>query len=133
VRCSIPRKQPGGETAEVGIDTLFDAGEQVKLKIVPNDRGYLRVWEYSHGAFHSIVSATAQPLRPFEASLPVYPSPGTRLLYVQFTRDARALLTVAPANLIQTTVADEAEKATYVVTNDPATQQLLVPITLNYK
>jgi hypothetical protein len=145
VRCSILRQQTGGETAEVGIETVLDAGEQVKLKLVPNQRGYLRVWEPGpNGTLRSIASGTAQPLQPFEASLPDYPSAGARQLYVQFTRDGQAaiavavpqssLWTLAPANLIQT-VADAPEKATYVVDrfSDPATQQVLVPITLNYK
>jgi hypothetical protein len=145
VRCSILRKQSGGETVEVGIETVLDAGEPIKLRIVPNDRGVLRVWEPGpNGGLRTVASGTAQPLQPFEVSLPDYALPGGRQLYVQFTRDGQAaltgaapqsaLLTLVRADLIQT-VADEPEKATYVVNrfSDPATQQVLVPITLNYK
>ena len=132
VRCSILRKQANGETVEVGIETVLEAGQPVKLKLVPNDRGHLQVWEQGR----AVASGTAQPLQPFEAALPDYPSPGARLLYVQFTRDGQAGLPLTPArtNLIQT-VADEPEKATYVVNriSDPAALQLVVPITLNYK
>jgi hypothetical protein len=145
VRCSILRKQSGGEIVEVGIETVLDASEPVKLKIVPNDRGVLRVWEPGpNGGLRTVASGAVQPLQPFEASLPDYALPGVRQLYVQFTRDGPAalagaapqpsLLTLVRADLIQT-VADEPDKATYVVNrfSDPATQQVLVPITLNYK
>lgn len=132
VRCSVLRLQTGGDAAEVGIETVLDAGEHVKLKLIPNDRGYLRVWEQGR----PIASGVAQPLQPFEAALPDYSSPGPRQLYIQFTRDGSTVLLTAQArtNLIQT-VADEPEKATYVVNgvSDPAVPQLVVPITLNYK
>jgi hypothetical protein len=145
VRCSILQKQAGGETAEVGIETVLGIGEQVKLKIVPNDRGYLRVWEPGpNGTLRSIASGVAQPLQPFEATLPEFASPGARQLYVQFTRGGQAVpadpppqssqWTLAGANLIQT-VANGPEKATYVVNrfSGAAAQQVLVPVTLNYK
>jgi hypothetical protein len=41
VRCSILRKQPNGEFAEAALDTVFDSGEAVTLKLVPNGYGYL--------------------------------------------------------------------------------------------
>jgi hypothetical protein len=132
VRWSILRTHANGETVEAPPGTVLDAGEQVKLKLVPNDRGYLKVWERSGSASPRLVaSGAAAPLQPFEAAVPA----GARELYVQFTRDSLAGLPSPETrgNLIQT--ADVEEKATYVVNrvSDGTPQQLVVPITLNYK
>ena len=132
VKWSILRKQANGETVEAAPETVLDAGEQVKLKLVPNDRGYLKVWERSsNGAQRLVASGAAAPLQPFEAPAPT----GARELYVQFTRDSRAGLPLPETrgSLIQT--ADVEEKATYVVNrvSDGPAQELVVPITLKYR
>jgi len=137
VRYSILRKQANGEMAEVGPETVLAAGESIKLKLTPNDRGSLQVFERdANGTPHSIASGKAEPLQPLEVALPDYPSAGARQLYVQFTRDGQtgASLGQIGGNLVQN-VRDSAEKATYVVkpTTGAALQPLVVPITLTYK
>jgi hypothetical protein len=148
VRCSILRKRPDGEFAEAALETVLDGGEAVTLKLVPNDYGYLFIWEIgTNGAWRQVANGPAEPLKPFETLLAGNRGAGPRQLYVQFTRNGPAgfggapseslltsLRTQARNNLIQTE-ADAAEKATYVVNrvSDPAAQQLIIPITLNYK
>ena len=142
VRWSILRKQPGGEFAEVGPETVLDSGEAVRLKLVPNNHGRLSVWEAGpNSAWRPIGSGPAEPLQPFETPLAGAEGPGPRQLYVLFTRSAGvgglqtpSLLTQARTNLTQTS-ADVAEKATYVVNrvSDPSAGPLIVPITIQYK
>jgi len=138
LRCSILRRRAGSGPVEVALETPLDAGEQVQLKIVPNDRGYLRVWETSAGGvMRPVAGGPAQPLQAFRAGLPGSPSSGTRQFYVQFTRDRQPpppLPKQATDNLIQN-MANGVEQATYVVNraDDPTAQQLVVPITLTYK
>jgi hypothetical protein len=144
VRCSILRKQLNGEFAEVALETVLDSGEAVTLKLVPNDYGYLFIWEIgTNGAWRQVANGPAEPLKPFETPLDGNRGAGLRQLYVQFTRNGPAgfggapsesLLAQARNSLIQTE-ASVSEKATYAVNrvSDPAAQQLVVPITLNYK
>jgi len=144
VRCSILRKRPNGEFAEAALETVLDGGEVVTLKLVPNDYGYLFIWEIgTNGAWRQVANGPAEPLKLFETPLAGNRGAGPRQIYVQFTRNGPAgfggapsesLLTQARNNLLQTE-ADAAEKATYVVNrvSDPAAQQLIIPITLNYK
>jgi hypothetical protein len=148
VRCSIMRQQPGGEFAEAALETVLDNGEAVRLKLVTNEYGYLFIWEIGpNGAWRQVANSPAEPLKPFETPLAANSGAGPRQLYVQFTRNGPAGFAGAPSeslltsmliqarnNLIQT-AADVSEKATYVVNrvSDPAAQQLIVPITLNYK
>jgi hypothetical protein len=148
VRCSILRKRPDGEFAEAALDTVLDGGEAVTLKLVPNGYGYLVIWEMSlNHEWRTLATGPAEAYKAFETPLAGNRSAGPRQLYVQFTRNSPAgfggapsesllasLQTQARNNLIQT-AADVSEKATYVVNraSDPAAQQLIVPITLNYK
>ena len=143
VRCSIVREAAGAEPAEVDIGTPLRAGESVKLKLVPNDHGYLRVWErIAGGALRAIANGLAQPMRAFEARLPVFPSAGSRQLYVQFSRNAPGdpgsvfptLAQQAAGNIVQN-VSEGTANATYVVNPSgvPTAQELIVPITLTYR
>ena len=143
VRCSIIRESAGAEPAEVDIGTPLRVGESVKLKLVPNDHGYLRVWErVAGGALRAIANGLAQPMRVFETRLPVFSSAGSRQLYVQFSRNALGdagsvfptLAQQAAGNIVQN-VSEGTANATYVVNPSgvPSPQELIVPITLTYR
>jgi hypothetical protein len=150
VRCSILRKQPNGEFAEVALDTVLDGGEAVTLKFVPNGYGYLVIWEMGlDHEWRTLAKGAAEPYKAFETPLPnagangLVRGSGPRQLYVQFTRNAPAglgaasfqtLVTQAPAKPTQA-AAEVPDPATYIVNSasDPSSPSLMFIIWLHYK
>lgn len=151
VRCSILRKQPNGESAEVALDTVLDGGEAVTLKLVPNGYGYLVIWEMGlNGEWRTLAKGPAEPYKAFETPLlnsyagtGLVRGSGPRQLYVQFTRNApggleapsfQTLVTQTPAILTQT-AAEVSDQATYFVNSgsNPSSPSLMFIIWLHYK
>jgi hypothetical protein len=143
VRCSILRKQPDGEFAEVALDTVLDGGEAVTLKLVPNGYGYLVIWEMSlNHEWRTLAKGPAEPYKAFETPLASNGGGGPRQLYVQFTRNRplglgaqslQTLVTQAPAKLTQT-AAEVPDQATYMVNraSDPSSPSVMFFIWLQY-
>ena len=136
VRCSILRGATEADPA-----TVLDPGEPVRLKIIPNDNGFLYVRERNAGgAWVTVASGVAERFKPFETPVLRFEGTGQKELSVLFTRQRQAgqggALPMdaipAPRNLIQT--AAEQDRATYVVTRDnTGLQQVVAPITLTYR
>jgi len=123
VRASILRGDQ-----EVDITTVFNAGESVRLKIIPNADGYLRVTE----AGRPVATAAVQRFKPFET--PALPLEGAspKQLLITFSRTPQAetvsLDDAGRGNLVEPS-ADQG-RATYVISGTP---QVIVPVTLTFK
>ena len=136
VRCSILRGATEADPA-----TVLDPGEPIRLKIIPNDNGFLYVRERnSGGAWITVASGAAERFKPFETPVLRFEGSGQKELSVLFTRQRQAgqggALPMdairAPRNLIQT--AADQDRATYVVIGDnTGLQQVVAPITLTYR
>lgn len=136
VRCSILRGATEADPA-----TVLDPGEPIRLKIIPNDNGFLYVRERnSGGAWVTVASGAAERFKPFETPVLRFEGSGQKELSVLFTRQRQAgqggALPMgsipAPRNLIQT--AADQDRATYVVTGgNTGLQQVVAPITLTYR
>lgn len=130
VRASIVRANQ-----ELDPSTPLQAGESVKLKLIPNADGFLYVAEGDN----LLAGAAVKRLEAFETPELTRDAPGQRQLRITFTRvamPADALARLAKdtrANLVQTKA--ETEPATYTVQNAfaPAPQQVVVPITLTWQ
>ena len=123
VRASILRGDQ-----EVDITTVMNAGESVRLKLIPNADGYLRVTE----AGRTVATAAVQRFKPFET--PVLPLEGVspKQLVITFSRtpqaEAVSLDAGSRGNLVEPR-ADQG-RATYVISGTP---QVVVPVTLTFK
>jgi hypothetical protein len=135
VRCSILRGD-----REVDLSTPLFAGESVRLRLTPNTTGYLSVYEGEGDAARLVAGGPAQPMKPFETPALKSDAAGQRQLRVTLTLMSgmtkgglAASDMVSRANLVENTA--DKESATYVVLRDalPATQQVVVPITLTWR
>jgi hypothetical protein len=115
------------------------AGDQITLKLEPNDAGYLSVFERAAGAWREISSMRVERLTsytvPARGSLAFDPS-GAIDLFVVLSREARQTPYPVPeARLDQATSVNFQERLTYVVTTASLAQGQVVafPITLSHK
>ena len=67
---------------EVDVGTVLDSGEKVRLKLIPNNDGFLSVTEGTR----TIASGTAQRLKPFETPELRFEGAGRRQLVVTLSR-----------------------------------------------
>ena len=123
VRASILRAD-----GEVDPGTVLKAGESVRLKIVANADGFVRVTEGTR----TIVSAAVQSYQPFETPALTLEGASPRQLAIAFSRtplsNEVALDTAGRANLVEPR-ADQG-RATYVVS---ASQSVVIPVTLTFR
>jgi len=133
VRVSLLR---GAE--EAAVTTVLNPGESVRLRLTPNEDGFLYVAARDGGVWKMVASGPAQRLKPFETPALAFAGSGQQQLYVMLSRTAQtlspqALAGKARANLVET--AAEQDRATYVVANSQsgAPQQVVQPITLTYR
>jgi len=129
VRVSILR----GE-GEMDLTTMLDAGETVRLKLIPNADGFLYVAE---GA-HIVASGAAKRLQPFETPELRFEGSGQKQLYVMLSRtpwtvDLVSLGSLSRDNLVASPAGQE--RGTYIVSGPlgGGAQQVVVPVTLTYK
>ncbi len=129
VKWTILRKRDGDEFVEVAPDQLR-AGDAVKLKLIPNDDGFLSVWE--GGA--ALVSGTkVERLKEFETPVISSSQAGQRILTVLCTRTAAQPGIVRKA-VEQQSATDSREHATYVLNvNDSLAAPVSVNIPLIFK
>lgn len=129
VKWTVLRKRDGDEFVEVAPDQLR-AGDAVKLKLIPNDDGFLSVWE--GGA--ALVSGTkVERLKEFETPVISSTQAGRRILTVLCTRTAAQPSLVRNA-VEQQSATDSREHATYVLNvNDSLAAPVSVNIPLIFK
>jgi hypothetical protein len=139
LRYSIQRRLANGQTAAVIPNEVLGAGDQITLKLEPNDAGYLSVFERAAGAWREISSMRVERLTsytvPARGSLAFDPS-GAIDLFVVLSREARQTPYPVPeARLDQATSVNFQERLTYVVTTASLAQGQVVafPITLSHK
>jgi hypothetical protein len=134
VRDSILR---GDEEAPVS--TILNAGESVRLKVIPNESGFLYIAAREDNAWKMVASGPAERLKPFETPALPFAGSGAKQLYVMLSRQARtlspeAIVALARVNLVETVA--EQDRATYAVAGPlqgVPPQQLVQPITLTYR
>ena len=134
VRCSILR----GDREE-DISTVLPAGESVRLRITPNTDGFLSVYEGEGDSAKLLASGPAQRMKAFET--PPLKSDTAGLKQIRVTLTLVSMMKAAPStsdagtrsNLVES--AADKEAATYMVLKDarPATQQVVMPITLTWR
>jgi len=123
VRASILRGDQ-----EVDLTTILNSGESVRLKLIPNADGYLRVTE----AGRTVATAAVQRFKPFET--PALPLEGVspKQLVITFSRtpqpEAVSLGAASRGNLVEPR-ADQG-RATYVISG---TAQVVVLVTLTFR
>jgi hypothetical protein len=140
IKYTVLRQQPGGQWVEAEPGGL-QAGDPVRLRFVPNDDGYLRVFESrAGGALRQAVFSRVERDKPFEAALPEAPDAVRREFLAVFSRQeqvvmpmvSQGLVTRVGANVVEES--DMREGATYVVNrNGDAAQQVMFRITLSYR
>jgi hypothetical protein len=130
VKWTALRKQPDGLFTEVDPDQI-KAGDIIKLRVVPNDRGFISVME---GAKPVVTERPVQRLQPFET--PELTGEGKKDLTVLLSRSTseQSGIIHAQATTGQLKQADKSENAVYEVkTNANPTPPLVVKITLNFQ
>jgi hypothetical protein len=134
VRVSVLR---GDE--EAALSTVLNAGESVRLKVIPNENGFLYIAARDGNAWKMVASGPAQRLKPFETPALAFEGPGAKQLYVMLSRQARtlspeAIAALSRVNLVETMA--EQDRATYAVAGalqGGQPQQVVQPITLTYR
>ncbi|SPE35022.1 conserved hypothetical protein [Candidatus Sulfopaludibacter sp. SbA3] len=128
VKWTILRQRGGGlfEEAEPGD---LRAGDSVKLRLIPNDDGFLSVWISSS----ALMTATrAQRLIPIDTPVITSPVAGQKILTVQLTRSAPPQPELIHNVAEQQSATDAREHATYVlnVKDSPAAPiSVRIPLT----
>ncbi len=134
VRVSLLR---GDEEAVVS--TVLNAGESVRLKVIPNEDGFLYIAARDGSAWKMVASGPAQRLKPFETPPLPFQGSGAKQLYIMLSRQAQtlspeAIAALARVNLVETVA--EQDRATYAVAGllqGAPPQQVVQPITLTYR
>src|SRR5581483_10145335 len=123
IKWTILRQRDGGEFTEVDPADVH-AGDSVKIRLIPNEDGFLSVWE---GGKALLASTAVQRLTPQETPVITSAAPANRLLTVQFTREPGDAAPARDAGVKQS-ASDSAEHATYVLISkdSPATPASLV-------
>lgn len=116
VNWTVLRQRAGGEFANSEPDQLL-AGDSVKLRLIPNDDGFVSVWE---GGTPVLSGVRVERLKPFFTPLVTSDRAGDKILRIQFTRTlpSPALLRTSAE---QQSATDSRDHSTYILTGNPAT------------
>jgi hypothetical protein len=106
----------GDEEAPVG--TVLNAGEPVRMRIVPNADGFLYVTERDDGVWKAVASGPAARLKPFDTPPLDLRTAGEKEFYVVLSRQAsspppQSLAVLGRGNVVETTAGPD--RAMYVV------------------
>lgn len=118
MKWTILRQRDGGDFVEVAADQLA-AGDTVKLRLIPNEDGFLTIAE----AGSTVVNAA--PVRrqqPFESPTITSTQAARKLLTVQLARVAGPVRTMNGL-LQQQSATDAQERSNYVLKTDSAPQE----------
>uniref|UniRef100_Q02C99 Uncharacterized protein n=1 Tax=Solibacter usitatus (strain Ellin6076) TaxID=234267 RepID=Q02C99_SOLUE len=124
---------------EAAVSTVLNAGESVRLKVIPNQDGFLYVAARDGNAWKVVAGGPAQRLKPFETPALAFEGPGSKQLYVMLSLQAQtlspeAIAALSRVNLVETVA--EQDRATYAVAGalqGASPQQVVQPITLTYR
>jgi hypothetical protein len=123
---------------EVAVATILNPGESVRLKVTPNENGFLYVAARDGNVWKMVASSPAQRLKPFETPPLGFEGSGQKQLYVMLSRQPQtlspqSLAGLVRANLVQTPA--ELDRATYAVAGlqNSTPQQVVQPITLTFR
>ena len=149
VRYGLLRKGADGEYAPVALDTVFQSGDAVRLRLEPNDSGYVYLFQRDAGGAWRLASTqrvgkAQRCLLPASGALQ-YGRPGHKELLLVFSRQEEpslaelqtaeldALASNERGNLLQAAVSSQ-ESAYAVDTRGEASQQKVAfEITLAYR
>jgi hypothetical protein len=110
VKYTVLRRNEAGDFVEVEPNQLH-AGDSVKLQFLPNDDGFLSLWDSGAPVLQS---ARVERLIKFDTPVVTSDRPGRKVLTVQFTRAAPQTGLIRNA-AEQQSATDSQEHATYVV------------------
>ncbi len=110
VKYTVLRRNEAGDFVEVEPNQLH-AGDSVKLQFLPNDGGFLSLWD---SGVPVLQSAKVERLIKFDTPVVTSDRPGRKVLTVQFTRAAPQTGLIRNA-AEQQSATDSQEHATYVV------------------
>ena len=124
---------------EAAVSTVLNAGESVRLKVIPNEDGFLYIAAREGNAWKMVASGQAQRLKPFETPVLPFEGSGAKQLYIMLSRQAQtlspeAIAALARVNLVETVA--ERDRATYAVAGflqGAPPKQVVQPITLTYR
>ena len=111
VNWTILRQRDGAEFVKVEANQLR-AGDTVKLQLIPNDNGFLSVWE--SGAV-LVNAARVERFKPFETPVLIDTQAGMRLLTVQLARTAPPQTGIVKTAVEPQSASDSRDHSTYVV------------------
>jgi len=149
VRYSVLLRGPDGEYAPARLDAVFHVGDAVRLRLEPNDGGYVYLFQRnSTGGLR--LASTQHVERGQTCNLPAggplqYDEPGRKQLLLVFSRrqqpelaalataELEALASGARRHILQ--AAASSEESAYVVDArlEPAQQKVAFEITLEYR
>ncbi|MEO8373008.1 MAG: hypothetical protein ABI806_27735, partial [Candidatus Solibacter sp.] len=113
---------------EVDLTTVLNSGESVRLKLIPNADGYLRITE----AGRTVAASAVQRFKPFETPALILEGASPKQLVITFSRTPQpetvSLDSASRGNLVEPR-ADQG-RATYVISGAP---QVVVPVTLTFR
>jgi hypothetical protein len=123
VRASILRGDQ-----EVDLTTILNAGESVRLKIIGNADGYLRVTE----AGRTVATAAVQRFKSFETPVLLLEGASPKQLVITFSRTPQpegvSLDAASRGNLMEPK--GDQGRASYIISGTP---QVVVPVTLTFR
>lgn len=149
LRYSVLRRTSDGEYAPARLDAVFHVGDEVRLRLEPNDSGYVYLFQRDSAGVLRLAS-TQHVERGRASELPAggalqYDEPGPKQLLLVFSRlqhpelaalatpELDALASGARGHILQT--AASREEAAYVVDArlEPTEQKVAFEITLDYR
>jgi len=110
VKYTVLRRNEAGDFVEVEPNQLH-AGDSVKLQFLPNDDGFLSLWDSGAPVLQA---AKVERLIKFDTPVITSERPGRKVLMVQFTRTTPQTGLIRNA-VEQQSATDSQEHATYVV------------------
>ena len=149
LRYSVLRRTSNGEYATARLDAVFHVGDEVRLRLEPNDSGYIYLFQRDSAGVLRLAS-TQHVERGRASDLPAggalqYDEPGRKQLLLVFSRrqqpelgalataELDALASGARGHILQT--AASREETAYVVDArlEPTEQKVAFEITLDYR
>jgi hypothetical protein len=111
VNWAILRQGDSGDFVKVEANQLR-AGDSVKLQLIPNDNGFLSVWE---NGVVLVNAARVERLKPFTTPALTDTQTGAKLLTVLLARAAPAATGIVRTAVEQQSASDSRDHSTYVV------------------
>jgi len=129
---SVLRQVPGGSFVDAGSEADVAAGTPLKLRVVPNDTGSLRIRENTpDGGWRDLTTQRVERGKPFETAPLAYRAAGRKQFQVSLTPDSVAANAMFPQQQSQS--AGSQQKGKQAAQAMDASPALTVTITVNIR